>query len=73
MPLGSVAIACPTETGVRPPVASINKSFGEVITGFVRSPGTGFTEEDETVCLESLVLVEGIVSVMLGIIGEPNF
>src|SRR3990172_5963107 len=43
IPLASVAIACPTETGVRPPVASINKSFGGVMTGFVRSPGTGFS------------------------------
>ena len=50
-----MAIACPTETGVRPPVASINKSFGGVMTGFVRSPGTGLTGFSVWVCCSDVV------------------
>jgi hypothetical protein len=35
IPLSSVAVACPTDTGVRIPVASIVMSAGAVIDGGV--------------------------------------
>ena len=43
IPLSSLAIAFPTFTGVRAPVASIITSLGTDMSGFVKSFGTGFT------------------------------
>ena len=74
IPLSSDAIACPTDTGVSPPVASINKSFGVVITGFVKSPGTGSTFGKD--CVSCVVWDSEVLGSSSGIsvtYGEPNF
>ena len=69
-----MAIACPIDIGVRPPVASINKSFGGVITGLVKSPRIGFAGGND--CVVVSVVSSDDVEVILttvGTIGEPNF
>ena len=72
IPLSSLAVALPIEIGVNPPAASTNMSFGAMISGFVKSFGTGLTVVNGCVsCTGWVSSTRG--STIFVVVGVSNF